>query len=46
MTRLIVGVSLVTLLFTLGAAGVNAQNVAQVDGTQGGQCPFPVRSLT
>jgi hypothetical protein len=39
MTRLIVGVSLVTLLFTLGAAGVNAQNVAQVDGTPGGQCP-------
>ena len=39
MTRFIVGISLVALLFALGAAGVNAQNVAQVDGTQGGQCP-------
>lgn len=39
MTRVVVViVSLVTLLFTLGVAGVNAQNVAQVDGTQGGQC--------
>ena len=39
MTRLIVGVSLVTLLFTFGATGVNAQNVAQVDGTGGVGCP-------
>jgi hypothetical protein len=38
MTRFGVVVSLVTLLFTLGVAGVNAQNAAQVDGTQGGQC--------
>jgi hypothetical protein len=39
MTRVVVViVSLVTLLFKLGVAGVNAQNVAQVDGTQGGQC--------
>jgi hypothetical protein len=36
MTRLIVGISLISLLVTLSAAEVNAQNVAQVDGTQGG----------
>jgi hypothetical protein len=39
MSRLIVGVSLVTLLFTLGATEADAQNVAQVDGAGALSCP-------
>ena len=38
MSRLIAGVSLVTLLFTLGTTEADAQNVEQVTGTQGVQC--------
>src|SRR2546425_12412187 len=40
MTKLVVIVALITLLSPLiSATGAHAQNVAQIDGTQGVQCP-------
>jgi hypothetical protein len=38
MTRVVVSISLVTLLFALGVRVADAQNVEQVTGTLGRQC--------